>query len=68
MWIIVSDHDQEALDDREPIDLRPEFARRELELFAVPEGNATVICGEGARAVAPWLAGSTACRAWGRSG
>ena len=55
VWIIVSDHDQEALDDRGPIDLRPEFARRELNLFAIPEGSATVICGEGARDVEPWL-------------
>lgn len=55
VWIIVSDHDQEALDDREPIDLRPEFARRELDLFALPEGSATVICGEGARDVQRWL-------------
>ena len=28
VWIIVSDHDQETLDDRRPVDLRPEFARR----------------------------------------
>src|SRR5439155_9115124 len=48
VWIVVSDHDQEPLDDRPPIDLRPEFARRGVDLFALPEGSATVVCGAGA--------------------
>jgi hypothetical protein len=56
VWIVVSDHDQETVVDPEPIDLRPEFARRGLELFALPEGSATVVCGPGARAAAGWLA------------
>jgi hypothetical protein len=55
VWIIVSDHDQEGLDDRPPIDLRPEFARRGLDLFALPEGNATVVCGAGASDARRWL-------------
>ncbi len=55
VWIIVSDHDQEPLDDRPPIDLRPEFARRGVDLFALPEGSATVICGAGAHAARQWL-------------
>ncbi len=55
VWIIVSDHDQEPLDDRPPIDLRAEFARRGLDLFALPEGSATVICGAGARDARQWL-------------
>ena len=55
MWIIVSDHDQEPLDDLPPIDLRPEFARRGVDLFALPEGSATVVCGDGARAARRWL-------------
>ena len=33
----------------------PSSARRELDLFALPEGSATVICGEGARDVQRWL-------------
>ena len=48
VWIIVSDHDQETLVHDAPIDLRPEFERRGLDLFALPEGSATVVCGEGA--------------------
>jgi arylsulfatase A-like enzyme len=55
VWIIVSDHDQEPLDARPPIDLRAEFTRRGLDLFALPEGSATVICGAGARAARSWL-------------
>ncbi len=55
VWIIVSDHDQEPLDDRPPIDLRPEFARRGVDLFALPEGSAAVICGTGAVDAAHWL-------------
>ena len=50
VWILVSDHDQEPVDVRAPIDLRSEFARRGLELFALPEGNATIVCGDGADA------------------
>jgi Type I phosphodiesterase / nucleotide pyrophosphatase len=55
VWIVVSDHDQEGLDDRPPIDLRPEFARRGVDLFALPEGNATVVCGAGAHDARAWL-------------
>jgi hypothetical protein len=55
VWIVVSDHDQETVVDRAPVDLRPAFAERGLELFALPEGSATVVCGEGARAAAQWL-------------
>ena len=56
VWIIVSDHDQETVVEREPVDLRPAFARRGVELFALPEGSATVVCGDGARDAAQWLA------------
>jgi Type I phosphodiesterase / nucleotide pyrophosphatase len=56
VWIIVSDHDQEPVDVREAIDLRPEFDRRGLELFALPEGSASVVCGDGAHAARSWLA------------
>jgi len=55
VWIVVSDHDQETVVEREPIDLRPAFARRGVELFALPEGSATVVCGDGARDAARWL-------------
>jgi arylsulfatase A-like enzyme len=55
VWIIVSDHDQEPLDDVPPIDLRREFARRGVDLFALPEGSATVICGAGAHDARRWL-------------
>jgi len=55
VWIVVSDHDQEPLDDRPPIDLRPEFARRGVDLFALPEGSATVVCGAGAHEAQGWL-------------
>ncbi len=55
VWFIVSDHDQETVVDREPIDLRPAFAARGLEVFALPEGSATVVCGNGARDAATWL-------------
>jgi arylsulfatase A-like enzyme len=55
VWLIVSDHDQETVVERAPIDLRPSFGRRGVELFALPEGSATVVCGEGAHAAARWL-------------
>ena len=55
VWIVVSDHDQETVVDREPIDLRPAFAHRGVDLFALPEGSATVVCGEGAIDAARWL-------------
>jgi arylsulfatase A-like enzyme len=55
VWIVVSDHDQETVLDPEPIDLRPAFARRGVELFALPEGSATVVCGDGATEAARWL-------------
>ena len=48
VWIVVSDHDQETVVEREPVDLRPAFARRGVDLFALPEGSATVVCGNGA--------------------
>ncbi len=56
VWILVSDHDQENVDVREPVDLQAEIARRGLELFALPEGSASVVCGEGANAARGWLA------------
>lgn len=55
VWILVSDHDQEPVDVREPIDLRAEFSRRDVDLFALPEGNASVVCGDGANAARAWL-------------
>jgi hypothetical protein len=55
VWIVVSDHDQETVVDREPLDLRPEFTRRGVDLFALPEGSATVVCGDGAVEAARWL-------------
>jgi hypothetical protein len=55
VWFVVSDHDQETVVNRAPVDLRPEFARRGVDLFALPEGSATVVCGEGAAAAARWL-------------
>jgi arylsulfatase A-like enzyme len=55
VWIIVSDHDQETVDDREPVDLQAEIERRGLPLFALPEGNASLLCGEGAQRASAWL-------------
>jgi hypothetical protein len=55
VWIVVSDHDQETVVDREPIDLRPAFASRGADLFALPEGSATVVCGDGAVDAIGWL-------------
>jgi arylsulfatase A-like enzyme len=55
VWIIVSDHDQETVVEREPVDLRPTFAQRGVELLALPEGSATVVCGEGAVEAVRWL-------------
>jgi len=55
VWIVVSDHDQETVVDPEPVDLRPAFAARGFDLFALPEGSATVVCGDGAAAAARWL-------------
>jgi hypothetical protein len=55
VWFVVSDHDQETVVDPEPIDLRPAFAARGVDLFALPEGSATIVCGHGARAAAAWL-------------
>ena len=48
VWIIVSDHDQEAVTVREPVDLQAALDRRGAGLFALPEGNASVVCGDGA--------------------
>jgi arylsulfatase A-like enzyme len=80
VWMVVSDHDQETVVDPEPVDLRPAFAARGVDLFALPEGSATVVCGEGAVEAAGWLpsvegvegtapihladAGLEACLAW----
>lgn len=55
VWIVVSDHDQETVVDPEPVDLRPAFADRGVDLFALPEGSATVVCGAGARDAERWL-------------
>jgi len=55
VWIIVSDHDQETLDQDVPIDLRPVIDRRGLDLFALPDGSATIVCGRGAHAARDWL-------------
>jgi hypothetical protein len=55
VWIVVSDHDQETVVEREPIDLRTAFAQRGVDLFALPEGSATVVCGDGAHDAAQWL-------------
>ena len=55
VWIIVSDHDQEPLEQDGPIDLRPEIERRGLDLFALPDGSATIVCGAGAVDARAWL-------------
>jgi hypothetical protein len=55
VWIVVADHDQETVVEREPIDLRPAFASRGVDLFALPEGSATVVCGDGAHEAMHWL-------------
>ena len=57
VWIVVSDHDQETVTAREPVDLQRALAERGRDLFALPEGNAAVVCGEGARAARAWLTG-----------
>jgi hypothetical protein len=56
VWIIVSDHDQEAVDEREPVDLQSEIEHRGLPLFALPEGSASLVCGNGAIDSGTWLA------------
>jgi hypothetical protein len=55
VWMIVSDHDQETVTEREPIDLQAEIDARDLPLFALPEGNAALVCGDGARAARRWI-------------
>jgi hypothetical protein len=55
VWILVSDHDQEPITVREPVDLQAEIDRRGAPLFALPEGSASVVCGDGAGAARPWL-------------
>ena len=40
---------------REPVDLQAEIERRGLELFALPEGSASLVCGEGADQARAWL-------------
>jgi len=56
VWILVSDHDQETVDAGAPVDLQGEIRRRGLELFALPEGNASLVCGAGALDAQRWLA------------
>jgi hypothetical protein len=56
VWIIVSDHDQETVDADAPVDLQGEIRARGLELFALPEGNASLVCGAGALDAQQWLA------------
>ena len=48
---------------REPVDLQAEIARRGLELFALPEGSASLVCGEGADQARAGSPTSTASRA-----
>jgi hypothetical protein len=55
VWMIVSDHDQETVTEREPIDLQAEIDQRGLPLFALPEGNAALVCGDGAHAARRWI-------------
>jgi hypothetical protein len=55
VWLIVSDHDQETVTDREPIDLQAEIGARGLPLFALPEGNAALVCGDGAGEARTWI-------------
>jgi hypothetical protein len=55
VWILVSDHDQENVSVREPVDLQAEIELRGLALFALPEGSASLVCGQGANAVRAWL-------------
>jgi arylsulfatase A-like enzyme len=55
VWILVSDHDQETVVVREPVDLQAEINRRGLNLFALPEGNASLVCGDGADDARTWL-------------
>jgi hypothetical protein len=57
VWIVVSDHDQETVHEREPVDLQAEIERRGLALFALPEGSASLVCGDGAAEAATWLDG-----------
>jgi len=55
VWFIVSDHDQETVTEREPIDLQAEIAARGTELFVLPEGNAALVCGADAHDARSWL-------------
>jgi arylsulfatase A-like enzyme len=55
VWIIASDHDQEPVHEREPVDLQGEAERRGLPLFALPEGSASLVCGDGALDADRWL-------------
>jgi arylsulfatase A-like enzyme len=55
VWIVVSDHDQETVTEREPIDLQSEIGARGLALFALPEGNAALVCGDGAALERQWI-------------
>lgn len=45
VWMVVSDHDQEPVTDREPIDLAAEAAARGLDLQVVADGSAAVVAG-----------------------
>jgi arylsulfatase A-like enzyme len=56
VWILVSDHDQETVDAGAPVDLQSEIRQRGLDLFALPEGNASLVCGAGALDAQAWLA------------
>ena len=55
VWILVSDHDQETVDAGAPVDLQSEIRQRGLDLFALPEGNASLVCGAGALDSQQWL-------------
>jgi arylsulfatase A-like enzyme len=56
VWVLVSDHDQETVDPDAPVDLQGEIRTRGLDLFALPEGNASLVCGVGALDARQWLA------------
>ncbi len=55
VWIVVSDHDQEPVTFRAPVDLQRALDARGEGLLAIPEGSAALVCGEGARDAAAML-------------
>jgi arylsulfatase A-like enzyme len=57
VWILVSDHDQEAVGASPAVDLQGALDARGDGLFALPEGNAALVCGAGAVTAADALAG-----------